>query len=63
MNWAHFSSSGERNLSDDKFGLNLLGGIKYFLPSVTPYGEVRLALGGSEHWVFTAGVLFDIGTD
>ncbi|MGD8698291.1 MAG: hypothetical protein PVJ43_03310 [Gemmatimonadales bacterium] len=63
MNWAHFSSLGERNLSDDKFGLNLLGGIKYFLPTVIPYGEVRVALGGAEHWVFTGGVLFDIGTD
>jgi len=63
LNWGHFSNLGVLNRSDDKFGLNLLAGAKYFLPSVTPYGEVRVAIGGSEHWVFTAGVLFDIGTD
>ena len=63
LNWAHFSNLGPFDRSDDDFGLNLLAGIKYLLPSVTPYGEVRLALGGSDRWVFTAGALFDIGVD
>ena len=63
LNWAHYSNLGLFDLSDDDFGLNLLAGIKYLLPSITPYGEVRLALGGSDNWVFTGGVLFDIGID
>jgi hypothetical protein len=58
LNWAHFSW---QDFSDDRFGLNLLAGFKYLLPSVTPYGEVRAELGGGKLWVFTGGVMFNIG--
>jgi hypothetical protein len=58
LNWAHFSW---RDRNDDRFGLNLLAGFKYMLPSVTPYGEVRAELGGGEIWVFTGGVMFNVG--
>ena len=63
FNWAHLSNLGPFDRTDDRFGMNVLGGVKYFLSSVTPYGEVRAELGGGKRWVFTAGVLFDIGVD
>lgn len=61
FNWAHFSNLGTLLRSTDEFGLNLLAGLRYVLPSVTPYGEVRAEVGGGKIWVFTAGVLFDLG--
>jgi hypothetical protein len=58
FNWAHFSW---QDRSTNELGMNLLAGIKYLTPSVTPYGEVRAALGGGKMWVFTGGVMFNIG--
>jgi opacity protein-like surface antigen len=55
LNWAHVTVSGA---SDNRFGLNLLAGLKYATPSVTPFGEVRAELGGGKQWVFTGGVMF-----
>ncbi len=55
LNWAHATISGA---SRDWFGLNLLAGLKYATPSVTPFGEVRAELGGGKQWVFTGGVMF-----
>ncbi len=57
LNWAHASISGG---SRDWFGLNLLIGLKYATPSVTPFGEVRTELGGGKQWVFTGGVMFPL---
>ena len=55
LNWAHATVSGANK---DWFGLNLLGGLKYATPSVTPFGEIRAQLGGGKQWVFTGGVMF-----
>jgi hypothetical protein len=63
LNWAHFSNLGLLDRSDDEFGLNLLAGFRYLLPSITPYGEVRFEFGGGEIWVFTGGVMFDLGLE
>jgi hypothetical protein len=60
LNWAHVSLG---NASDNKFGLNLLAGMKYLLASVMPYGELRVEAGGGKQVVFTAGVLFNIGAN
>ncbi|MEE9132692.1 MAG: hypothetical protein V3U13_03955 [Gemmatimonadota bacterium] len=57
LNWAHISND---RISTNKFGLNLLAGLKYLLPSVTPFGEIRVELGGGKQWVFTGGVMFNI---
>jgi len=63
FNWAHYSNVGTFDSSDDKYGLNILAGVKYLLASVTPYGEARVEISGGERWIFTAGVLFDLGVD
>jgi hypothetical protein len=57
LNWAHITVSGT---SDNRFGMNLLGGLKFETPSVTPFGEVRAQLNGGKQWVFTTGVLFAV---
>jgi hypothetical protein len=63
FNWAHYSNLGPFDVSDNDYGLNLLAGVRYLLPSITPYGEVRVEVGGGERVIFTGGVMFDLGTD
>ncbi len=38
-------------------GLNLLGGLRFPLGSLSAYGEGRFTLGGAEHLVLTFGIL------
>lgn len=52
---------GDFSASDTEVGLNLLGGVKFPLQSVTPYGELRIELGGGEQFVITGGVSFNVG--
>lgn len=59
LNWAHISAGGT---SDNRFGLNLLAGLRYMLPSVAPFGELRWELGGGKQFVITAGVMFNISS-
>ncbi|NNG16885.1 MAG: outer membrane beta-barrel protein [Gemmatimonadales bacterium] len=62
LNWAHRSFenlAGNRD-TDNRLGLNLLAGLKYYLTNVTPFGEIRVEAGGGKQVVFTGGVLFDI---
>ncbi|MDV3207377.1 MAG: hypothetical protein LOY04_09960 [Rhodococcus ruber] len=43
--------------SDTDVGLNLLGGLRFMLSSLSAYAEARLELGGGEQFVITGGVL------
>lgn len=66
LNIAHASVSvpegfGGLDGDDTELGLNLLGGVKFPLRNVTPYGELRIELGGGEQFVLTGGVAFNIG--
>ena len=55
INLAHVSAG----IADDTdAGLNLLGGVRFPLPSVVPFFELRIELGGGEMFVATGGVLF-----
>lgn len=47
--------------SQSELGLNLLGGAKFNLGSITPFGELRIELNGGEQFVFSAGALFRLG--
>lgn len=47
--------------SESDVGVNLLGGAKLNLGSLTPFGELRFELGGGEQVVFSGGVLFQLG--
>ncbi len=64
LNWAHVSApnSAGQKVSDDKFGLNLLAGLKYYLTNLTPYGEIRVQVGGGQQVVLSGGVMFDVGS-
>ena len=52
-------STSER--SDSDVGLNLLGGAKFNVGSITPFGELRFELNGGEQVVLSGGVLFRLG--
>lgn len=43
--------------ADSDLGLNLLAGWKYRAESMTPFGEVRVELGGGEQLVVSGGIL------
>lgn len=58
LNWARIDPENREARND--FGMNLLGGIKYFLTSVKLIGEVRWELGGGDQVVFTGGVMFAV---
>lgn len=48
--------------SETDVGVNLLGGARFNLgSSITPFGELRIELGGGEQFVFSGGVLFRLG--
>ncbi len=47
--------------SQSDLGLNLLGGARFNLGSITPFGELRIELNGGEQFVFSAGALFRLG--
>lgn len=44
--------------SDTELGVNLLGGVRFPIGTVSSFGEARLELGGGEQFVLTFGVLF-----
>lgn len=48
----------EDSASNTEMGLNLLGGIKFGIGSLSSYAEARMELGGGEQFVLTFGVLF-----
>lgn len=43
--------------SDTDVGLNLLGGLRFLISSLSAYAEARLELGGGEQFVITGGIL------
>ena len=47
--------------SSTELGLNLLGGAKFNLGPVTPFGELRFEVNGGEQFVISAGALFSVG--
>ena len=47
--------------SSTQVGLNILGGAKFNLGPVTPFGEMRFELNGGEQFVISAGALFSVG--
>jgi hypothetical protein len=64
LNFAHASVSTDLpgvGFSDTELGLNLLGGAKFNVGSVTPFAELRLELDGGEQFVITGGALFTVG--
>lgn len=45
-----------------ELGLNLVGGAMFNVaPRISPYGELRVEIGGGEQFVFTGGVAFNVG--
>lgn len=47
--------------SDSQLGLNLLGGAKFNLGPITPFGELRYEVSGGEQFVVSLGALFQLG--
>lgn len=47
--------------SQSDLGFNLLGGAKFNLGSITPFGELRLEVAGGDQFVFSGGALFRLG--
>lgn len=47
--------------SNSELGLNLVGGAKFNLGSLTPFGEFRIELSGGEQFVFSGGALIRLG--
>ena len=52
---------GTVSFSNTDLGFNLLGGAKFNVGTFTPYGELRIELGGGEQFVFAGGVQFTVG--
>jgi hypothetical protein len=64
LNVAHASTTvASQNTSATEVGANLVGGLKFVVGSVTPFGEVRYELGGGEQFVLTGGLLFTVGSN
>lgn len=65
LNFVRFSFDSElfpgEAYSDTDLGVNLLGGARFNLGPITPFGELRIELGGGEQFVFSAGALFQLG--
>lgn len=64
LNLAHASIDGGTpgvELSDTQLGLNFLGGAKFNVGSVTPFGELRMEFDGGDQFLISAGVLFSVG--
>lgn len=71
LNYAHASFSTDPSEfgvelpavegSQSDLGLNLLGGAKFNLGSITPFGELRIELNGGEQVVLSGGALFRLG--
>ncbi len=64
LNLAHGSvdaGTPGTSVSDTELGLNFLGGARFDLGSVTPFGELRVELDGGEQFLISAGVLFSVG--
>ena len=65
LNFAHASVSSteflDTSVSDSEMGLNILGGAKFNLGQVMPFGELRVELGGGEEFIFTAGAMVTVG--
>jgi len=63
LNFAHASVSVDAlgipiGASNTELGLNLLGGARFNMGPVQPFGEMRIELGGGEQFVIAGGVLF-----
>jgi hypothetical protein len=52
------ASAGGVSASDTNIGINLLGGIKFPLSTLTGYGEARVVVGDADQFVLTFGILF-----
>jgi hypothetical protein len=65
LNYAHASVSVPElpgmSVSNSDVGLNILGGAKFKVGQVTPFGEFRVELGGGEEFVITGGVMMTVG--
>ncbi len=48
-------------VSNTDLARNILGGAKFAVGTVTPFGELRIELGGAEQFVLTGGVMFQVG--
>ncbi len=47
--------------SNNDLALNILGGAKFTMGNLNPFGELRIELGGLEQFVLTGGVMFQVG--
>lgn len=66
LNIGHFSIDEEFlgnqvSISDTEAGFNLLGGAQFNVGPVTPFGELRIELGGGEQFVLSGGAMFSVG--
>ncbi len=65
LNFAHASVSSDEfqdfSVSDSEMGLNILGGAKFKLGGVQPFGELRVELAGGEEFVLTGGAMIPVG--
>ena len=51
--------AGSVDNDDSGLGLNILGGVEFDAgPSVTPFAELKIELGGAEQFILTGGVWF-----
>ncbi len=61
LSLAHTSNSFVGMDSNTDVALNILGGAKFAVGNVNPFGELRIQLGGAEQFVLTGGVMFQVG--
>jgi hypothetical protein len=60
LNYARvsFRTPGTGRVSSSDLGVNLLGGIRFPMNTVTPFAELKFEIGGGEQFVLTGGLTF-----
>ncbi len=61
LSLAHTSNSSVGMAATNELALNILGGAKFTMGNLNPFGELRIELGGADQFVLTGGVMFQVG--
>ncbi len=62
LNIAHSDVEiGDTTLSNTEYGLNLLAGIRGTTGMIHPFGEARFEIEGGRQFVFTGGLMLQVG--
>ncbi len=62
LSLAHTSNSFVGMASNNDLALNILGGAKFTMGNLNPFGELRIELGGGPNsFVLTGGFMFQVG--